>query len=96
MITDSLLGWLQGGWSWLLEQFTPHADGDGTWIDSGVDGAMWIAGTLDSLGAWLPLGAIGGVLGAAFAAWLAAGGIVIVRMIASLLTGGGGSVGGAS
>lgn len=93
MVTEGVLGWLQDGWAWVCSEFAPHADGDGTWIDSGIDGAIWIAGTLDSLGAWLPLRAIGAVMGAAFVAWLAAGGIVILRMILSLFTGGGGSVG---
>lgn len=90
MVTDALLALLQALWSALLG--TIPTPGDASWVNSVGDGIAWLTVTLGSLGSWLPFGIIAGVVGSLMAAWLIAGGIVIVRMAVSLFTGGGGNV----
>lgn len=89
MITDTLSGWVTGAFGWLLGIIPAPPDTSGV-TNSG--GLTWLANLLDSVSAWLPLGAIASVLGLWAGCWLAACGVYVGRVVLNLFTGGGGSV----
>jgi hypothetical protein len=90
MVVEALLDVLGAVWGALLSIIPMPPDF--SFIEAPV--VLSVAGDVGAMGSWLPLVAISTVVAVMLSAWLAAGGVVIARMVLSLFTGGGGNVGG--
>ena len=90
MIFDAVIQALGSVITWLIEHFP--APTVPTWLDQIPGKVSSVTGYASSLSAWFPVGLLGTVLTAWATAYGIAVGIKLVRMIASFLTGGGGSV----
>lgn len=89
MITSWILDLIADVWEAFLGAIpVPSAD---SWLSDLGSAVAWLQGTLVGLGAWIPFGLIGAVLGTLVSVWGVAVGIRIGRMVLSLFTGGGGA-----
>ena len=89
MIFEWILGLLGSALHGLFG-LMPHVDVPG-WLTSISGPIGTVFAQAASMGVWFPMGLLGTVTAAVFAAWLVGFGIKLVRIVASFLTLGGGS-----
>ncbi len=89
MIT-ALLIWLVGTIVILVGTMFPESE-PGAVADQAADGVGYVMGLASGFGVWLPFGTVATCAAALLGVYLVGFGIRLIRVVASFVTGGGGS-----
>lgn len=89
MIVEWLLTIAANVFEWMFSGLQPYEPPD--WVTGVAGAAGQVFSMAGSMGVWFPAPLVLTILGALLAVWLVSFSIKVIRMAASLFTGGGGS-----